>query len=462
MHAHLETIAALATPPGMGALAVLRVSGPGVKGLITALCLKSRQVLDAPRTQVYTALKDQEKVLDYALAVFFPGPNSFTGEDVLELSLHGSSVVIRETLRAIYSQGVRPAEPGEFTKRAFLNGKLDLAQAEAVADLISSETEAQARIAREQLEGKLSHAVSDLGEPLRNLLAEIEAYIDFPEEDITPGTSEKWVQVVKDVHTHITRYLDSFSSGRVLREGISLALSGIPNAGKSSLMNYLLGEDRAIVTDVPGTTRDSIEERLELEGILFRLWDTAGIVEEQEKEGRVLDLPEQMGIERSWKLLERADAVLFLLDASSSVPEQLQLLGKIKEKNKKVILLASKADKNPASTEKILKHLPSERIFPVSSVSGEGVNELVQHIIQSVVGKTASEDIRISNERHYLMLKNAAEKLEHAQKAIIETQPSEYIAFEIRQALTDLQEIVGVTSTEDILGRIFSKFCIGK
>lgn len=464
--ANSDTIASLATPPGKGALSVVRVSGNGVRNLVTLCCKNPEQILNNPRMQIYTGF-GAESIIDYPLISFFPGPKSFTGEDVLELSLHGSSVIVREVLRLIYSHNIRPAEPGEFTKRAFLNGKLDLAQAEAVADLISSETEAQARLAREQLEGKLSNVITNLAEPLRNLLAEIEAYIDFPDEDITPDTVDKWLLVLNSRREKISKYINSFSSGRMLREGISIALSGIPNAGKSSLMNYLLGEERAIVTNLPGTTRDSIEEKLELNGVLFRLWDTAGIVDEEsfkefDNDKRTIELPEQMGIERSWKLVELSDIVLFLFDLESDINLQLKLLEKISSKNSKVLILFSKADKNFENKLDIEKKLSSYKTFSVSSKTGEGVSELINYITEHLVGNVSNEDIRIANERHYLMLKSSFQKIDLAISAIKTNEASEYISFEVRQALIDLQDIVGVTSTEDILGRIFSKFCIGK
>jgi tRNA modification GTPase len=411
---------------------------------------------------VYTPLLSEDTVLDYALACFFPGPNSFTGEDILEISLHGSSVVVREVLREIYSQGIIHAEAGEFTKRAFLNGKLDLAQAEAVADLISSETEAQARIAKEQLEGKLSNALTLLGEPLRNVLAEIEAYIDFPDEDISPATSKEWERVTHGVLTNIEAYIRSFSKGKVLREGASLALAGIPNAGKSSLMNHLLGEERAIVTDTAGTTRDSIEERLELEGVLFRLWDTAGIVDEEEFNERNINLPEQLGIKRSWKLIEQADLVLFLFDIQSDHSAQHVLLSRIEEKNPRCFVLVTKCDLHSGTHEMVHLRTSHQNVFPVSSKTGEGIDMLIQKVLSNVCGEGDSNEVLISNERHFLVLKEAKEILSRTIEAIHLGQPTEYIAFEVRQVLTSLQEIVGVTSTEDILGRIFSKFCIGK
>jgi tRNA modification GTPase len=473
MHASLEnagskTIVAQATPSGKGALSILRVSGEGVRPLIQSLCKKGEQVLKEERKQVYTpllsetGLHSEKTVLDYALACFFPGPNSFTGEDVLELSLHGSSVVVREVLREIYSRGIVPAEAGEFTKRAFLNGKLDLAQAEAVADLISSETEAQARIAKEQLEGKLSNALTLLGEPLRNLLAEIEAYIDFPDEDISPATSKEWERVTDGVLTNIEAYIRSFSKGKVLREGASLALAGIPNAGKSSLMNHLLGEERAIVTDIAGTTRDSIEERLELEGVLFRVWDTAGIVDEADFNEKNIHLPEQLGIKRSWKLIEQADLVLFLFDVENDLMAQRALLSGIEEKNPRCFVLVTKSDLHSRIDEMLHTVIGHERVFPVSSKTGEGIDILIKEILSNVCGEGDSNEVLISNERHFLVLRDAREILSRTIEAIHLGQPTEYIAFEIRQVLTSLQEIVGVTSTEDILGRIFSKFCIGK
>lgn len=464
------TIVALSTPPGRGALSVLRLSGSAVISALKSMCDRGDFILKNPRVQVYTALRTSNGlVIDYALATYFPAPHSFTGEDVCELSLHGSPVILREALRELYELGLKPAEAGEFTKRAFLNGKMDLAQAEAVSDLISAETEAQARIAREQLEGKLSTAMMTLGEPLRDILAEIEAFIDFPDEDISPATVEQWRKIIEVTLDQIKRFILSFSNGRVLREGASVAIAGIPNVGKSSLLNRLLGEERAIVTEIAGTTRDSIEESLELDGVLIRIWDTAGIVDEADSEenSRAIELPEQMGIKRSWKLIERADLVLFLFDAGSSFSLQKKLYEELRSSNTSFLVLGSKKDIHPDLENNIRGALGDldKQMFPVlniSSTTGEGIEELKQEIVARVCGENQRGDLLISSERHYLALKEAYSFLENAQRAINEKHPAEYISFEIRQALLALQEIVGVTNTEDILGRIFSKFCIGK
>ncbi|HMO17732.1 MAG TPA: tRNA uridine-5-carboxymethylaminomethyl(34) synthesis GTPase MnmE [Oligoflexia bacterium] len=471
-----HTIIALGTPPGKGAIAVLRISGSKTSSFIINTCKRSSKILTSPRSQVYTELGlfseestliSSNEIIDHVLACFFPSPNSFTGEDVLELSVHGSSLIIKEILNLALSLGIKLAEPGEFTKRAFLNGKMDLLQAEAVADIISAESKSQARIAREQLEGKLSRSIELLREPLLDLLAEIEAFIDFPEEDISPETEEGWIKRINEVEERIIQYLSSFTQGRILREGASLVLAGVPNAGKSSLMNRLLGEERAIVTSLPGTTRDRIEERVEIEGILVRLSDTAGIV--SGSFNRKIDLPEQLGIEKSWSSIASADIVLFLFDPGADYKSQSELLRDIKSSNDRIILLVTKIDINSDYPD-ILKEFADFEIIGISSKTGEGIGDLRKRIYNSLTafnGSSASkeghvESALITSERHYQQLKELQSSVQSARTGILERHPSEYIAFEIRQGLNAVSEILGVTHVEDILDRIFSRFCIGK
>lgn len=467
---NVETIAAPITPPGKGPVAIVRVSGPATKALIGKLTPRFREIIENPRLAVFAPLLGPgESVLDQSLFTYFAAPRSYTGEDSVEIAIHGSPYILKTLLRYLDECGVRMARAGEFSERAFLNGKLDLSQVEAVADLISAETEVQAKIAREQLEGKLSEAVSSLGEPLRDLLAEIEAYIDFPEEDIEPLTHEAWARELRKVSGPVQTYCESFQRGKLCREGALVVLAGLPNAGKSSLLNRLLGEDRAIVTPIAGTTRDSIEELCSIEGYAVRLCDTAGLLDESAK--RAPDEVEAIGIERSWKKLRAADLVLYVVDSTHSVEAQFTKGGvfeKIANEAKAVVIVFNKQDaalETKGLPQQMLIGQDSEKISVIlaSAKSGQGLTELRQEIVQRVfLSEVSSGSLLIANERHHRALTEAREEIQKTLQAIAESQPPEIIAFHLRTALTTLNDIIGVTYTDDILGRIFSKFCIGK
>jgi tRNA modification GTPase len=450
-----STIGALSTPQGLGAIAIVRLSGPEVKEFTLKICKKADLVLSSPRLQVYTPIYGPSGVLDYSLVTYFKGPDSYTGEDSLEVSLHASPYIVKEFLRFIYSLGVVPASPGEFTRRAYENGKLDLLQAEAVADLIHSESEAQARVARSQLEGKLSGVIDELGEPLRNTLAEIEAYIDFPDEDINPDTSEAWKRSLSSSLLTLNKYIDSYSSGKLFREGISVTLCGVPNAGKSSLMNQLLKEDRAIVSATPGTTRDYIEEKIIIDGILVKLIDTAGLGDTT----RQLDEPEQIGMRKSRERIFNSDLVLFLVDPVSNLEPQKDLFKDLNLDIKKTLVLVNKLDLGKPSVD--LGFISNFKKLEISASTGLGVDELKEEILKLIDFKDTSQTL-ITTERQRDAFLRGREALDKAIKAIDANTPSEYVAFEVRDCLNAMTEIIGVSSTEDILGRIFSKFCIGK
>ncbi len=464
----MDTIAALSTPIGIGALGVVRISGPAVEEFILAVCKEGESVLNLERQQVYTAVyntpqnnpKNDKDLIDYALCTFFKGPKSYTGEDLLEVSLHGSPLVIKKFLRCTSNYGIRKADPGEFTRRAFLNGKLDLVQAEAVHDLIISETDSQLKAAQNQLSGKLSGSVLKLGEPLRDLLAEIEAHIDFPEEDINPEKSDAWLRVINEVINELNKYIASFESGKLIKDGVLVPLVGIPNAGKSSLLNALLKEERAIVTDIPGTTRDYIEEKISIDEILIRLVDTAGLAE-QISEGRTIDAVELIGIKRSQEFITKADLIIFLIDPIEDLKKQLEILADIKSKN--LLVVINKADLLSEEKKTTLgKSLENFQVVFISTLSSLGLNELKDEISNLIGLKQISNQTLITSERQRDCLSIASKNLYKAIESINSLNTEEYISFELRTALTNLNEIVGVTNTEDILGRIFSKFCIGK
>ena len=457
-----ETIAAPITAPGQAAVTVVRVSGSRVTEVINALVSAARKVISKPRELHFSSILDfvnsnnqtKANILDHALVVYFPGPESFSGEDCLEFHLHGGTFIRARLLENLKQLNVRMANPGEFTERAYHNGRLDLAQAEAVADLIAAETEAQAQLAERQLAGNLSKAISELGEPLRTLLAEIEAYIDFPDEDITPESWSGWKAQLERLKLVLDCYLASYASGRLLREGARVVLLGLPNAGKSSLTNRLLGEDRVIVTPTPGTTRDSIEVKLSLDGVPVGIWDTAGLEEENRGVGEI----EQLGIARSWKMARQADLNVFVYDASLGEP-QSKHLSDIRALKRPLLLVGNKSDLATKDNNSQF----GEELVLVSAKTGEGIDQLLEAIKERLFFKsTPMASVQIANQRHFDCLEKAAENVERGLLGCKNTVPAELISADIRAGLSALNEIIGVTENEEILGKIFSKFCIGK
>ncbi len=479
-----ETIAAPITPPGQSAVAAVRVSGPDVPQILRLLSPKAEQILSSPRTAILSPIFDLAKdrvpggeiltdrpIIDYGLFLYYRSPSSYTGEEVAEINIHGSPYLLRSLLSSLRAAGARTARPGEFTERAFHHGKLDLAQAEAIADLISAETESQAKVAREQLEGRLSGALSELGEPLRDLVAEIEARIDFPEEGIEPAALGAWLESLERVLQGAEHYVSTYSNGKIWRDGAAVALIGVPNSGKSSLLNRLVGEERAIVTPIPGTTRDSIEERITLGGMFIRLFDTAGL----DTGERSLDPVEKLGIERSWSRARNADLVLLLFDAAKTAESGELLAGdravlnEIRSTVARVVPIATKVDLIAGQTSQIERARAAirsaagvEPLF-VSSVSGEGIAALEQELSDQICRLAGgSGQVLICNQRHFEALTAAKNSLEQAKAGLINSLPAELVSLDLRSALSALNEIIGVTPNEDILGRIFEKFCIGK
>ena len=453
------------TARGQAGVAIVRISGTRTKAVVQQISPISARIFAEPRKvffgPIYQGNWQDSELIDEGLIVFFPTPKSYTGEDVAEVHLHGSDYLVRTFLETLGSLGVRMARPGEFTERAYQHGKIDLSQAEAVADLIAAETALQARVAREQLSGKLSEAVTRLGEPLRDLLAEIEANIDFPEEDINPKTAAEWERILTEELAVVREYLATFRTGKICREGALVVLAGAPNAGKSSLLNRLLGEDRAIVTPLPGTTRDSIEEAAEIDGLRIRFCDTAGLLDSIGS--RTPDEVEKLGIERSWKKLEQADLCLYVFDSSAGWSGQETLFNEVKKRSANVLILANKVDLlHAGKRHKSGEGLPGPSVS-ISAKSGEGLEKLRSKIAEITAGpELRSASLLVTNQRHFDSLKWAADALEHAVNDLATGAPAEFVSVHIRAALGALEDIVGATPTEEILGRIFSKFCIGK
>lgn len=454
-----DTIAAIATAPGEAGIGILRVSGPDAPRLALSLF---RSPSGSPVEGAVSHRANYGRFVDPAtgeqiddgLLTLFRAPHSYTGEEVAELSCHGSPVVLGQLLQLLFRGGARPAEPGEFTRRAFLHGRLDLAEAEAVIDLIRARTRAAARVALSQREGRLSRLVRELRVQLIDLLAEIEASIDFP-DDVEPVPSEELGQRLAAVRDQVRDILSTAEAGRLYREGAVVVLAGEPNCGKSSLLNALLGEDRAIVTEIPGTTRDLLEEPFNLDGIPVKLVDTAGL-------RSTGDPVEKIGVERARRQVEQADLVLWLVDSSrpaapSSPPE-------LPPGQAPCQLLLSKSDLPRRLPEACLAALdPGSRALPISSLTGEGLDALRRRMLELLPGAgLAPDSVLVAGARQQLQLEQAAASLERAVEASSSDFDQVAVSLDIRQAAEALGEITGETVTEETISRIFARFCVGK
>ena len=438
-----KTIVALATPPGMGALSVIRLSGPDALTIAKA-CFQCRAI-EPRRATLGKFIHRDGSALDEALLLYFNAPHSFTGEEVVEWSFHGSPYIAEQALQTLLQHGANMAEPGEFTQRAFLNGKLDLAQAEAVGDLIASESQASHDLALRQLKGSISGRLQELRQKLIDFAALIELELDFVDEDVEFAKRDELMDLLSELQHEIREMLATFKQGQAIREGIPVAIVGAPNAGKSTLLNRLLREERAIVTDIPGTTRDSIEARFRLGPYLFRVIDTAGI-------RKATDQVEQLGIERTWVQIEKADIVIHLMDPMNS--ENLVSKTEIVEKapDAKLITVLTKSDLWTSS--------PS---IPHDLVVGQGVGlaELEQ-LILSQVEDIPQGQVLVANARHAEALQLSLDALSQAEGHLKEALSGELVAYDLRSALEYLGSITGEIVADDLLGSIFSSFCIGK
>ena len=453
----MDTIAAIATPPGQGAVAVLRVSGPEAIAVADRVFKAKRKPSELEsRVQSLGTICDDHTHLDSVLLTVFRKPSSFTGEDVVEIACHGGVLVTRRILELLLRRGASLADPGEFTRRAFLNGKLDLTQAEAIMDLIGASSDRALRAAAEQLEGTLGTQIRTLQSELLALLAHIEAYIDFPEEDISPDTGSALLQRLQAILQTMESLLASASQGRLIREGARTVISGPPNAGKSSLLNRLLGFERAIVSATPGTTRDTLEESIILRGWSLRLVDTAGLRES-------LDPIEQEGMNRAMRQRAEADLILHVRDGALPAECIIADAGYSEAKaGPEEILILNKSD--------ITEH-PSWADSPairISCLSGEGVRELEDTIDAKLTAAfgtglhSESSGFVVINARHQDCLRRGVEQTHVAKAGLKDGISPEFVAEELRGALHAIGEIVGQTDTEDLLGQIFSTFCIGK
>jgi tRNA modification GTPase len=455
-----DTIAAVSTPIGQGGIGIVRISGPGSLEIASRI-FRGRRPGELRDTPTYTLhyghiVKPSDgSVIDEVILSVMRARGSYTREDVVEINCHGGMVPVREILRLVVSLGARAAEPGEFTKRAFLNGRLSLNEAEAVMDLISARTEESRKIALDQLSGGLSGRLSELRDKMIETSAFIEACIDFPEEEIETKTREELLAGLEELQGKIEALSRTYDEARFFREGLSVAIVGRPNVGKSSLLNALLQRNRAIVTELPGTTRDIIEELLNIKGLPVRIVDTAGIRSSEE-------LIEKEGIRRSLEAMEQADFVIALLDGSEETrPEDLEILGMLGQKNALIAInktdLPSKISLAPVAAS-------GRQYLYISAAAGTGLEELKNTLFDANLRnwKEEREGVVITNVRHKSALERAGAALEKAAEILQEGRPLELFSIEMRQALDSIGEITGAISTEEILERIFSDFCIGK
>lgn len=446
-----DTIAALSTAPGVGAIALVRLSGPKAYPVAERLA-PSLPLEPLPRRAYFVPVIDLDGQIDEAVVTFFPGPNSYTGEDVVEISIHGSTYIQQRVLQAMLEAGARTALPGEFTQRAFLNKKLDLSQAEAVADLIASQSAAQHRLALQQLRGGFGARIEELRQQLIDFSALIELELDFGEEDVQFAQRIELVALLDRLVDLSTELIDSFRYGNAIKQGIPIAIVGAPNSGKSTLLNALLQEDRAIVSDIPGTTRDTVEETLTVDGVLFRFIDTAGL-------RKTADKVEQLGIERSYKKASEASLVILLGDASMMAEGALRTEASFLQERigqgPKVLPVMNKSD---------VPGVPvGQGMLSISARSGLGLDHLKAALIAHVQSmQSGSGDIVVTNARHVDALRKAREALLEAKKAIDMGISGELLAIDLRRAQHHLGEITGRIVPDDLLGSIFGRFCIGK
>lgn len=446
-----DTICAIATGSGVGAIGVIRVSGDKALAITSKVFSKDLSTKESHTVHFGTIKNTSGELIDEVLVAMFTHGKSFTGEESTEISCHGSPYIQQKIVQTLLEAGCRMAEPGEFTQRAFFNGKLDLSQAEAVADLIASESKKAHDIALKQLRGGFSNELKDIREKLINFASLVELELDFAEEDVEFADRTELKELVSSVLAYIKRLSQSFELGNAIKNGVPVAIVGAPNTGKSTLLNQLLGDERAIVSNIEGTTRDVIEEVLNIDGIMFRLIDTAGIREGAEE-------IEAMGIERSLAKIEQASIVLCLADGTSD--QSLKMVKdwtanlQLKHPDKKVLMVVNKIDITD----------PSERgAIHISAKEGENIELLKKNLVELVQGDfNLTDETIVSNARHYEALRQTQTALEKALEGLETNVTGDFIAMDIRQAMFELGQITGDISTDDLLGNIFSKFCIGK
>ena len=461
-----ESIIALATPSGAGAIAVIRISGHDAIGIVSKHFISKRgKKLEAQKSHsiLLGHIVDGQRTLDEVLVSIFKGPNSYTGENVVEISCHGSTYIQQEILQLFLRNGCRTADAGEFTLRAFLNGKIDLSQAEAVADVIASDNAASHQIAIQQMRGGFSNEIKELRAELLNFASLIELELDFSEEDVEFANRDQFQNLLNRIQLVLKRLIDSFAVGNVIKNGIPVAIVGEPNVGKSTLLNALLNEERAIVSEIAGTTRDTIEDEISIGGIGFRFIDTAGIRE-------TIDVVEGIGIRKTFEKIEQAQVVILLVDGYQLMldPEKLRHttieLEKIKNKHplKPIILLVNKEDVLTDETKRMISQELASVTY-ISAKTGTGVEALKSELLGLInTGALRNNETIVTNSRHYNSLLKALEEIHKVQYGMDTGFSGDLLAIDIRQALYHFGEITGEITSDDLLGNIFANFCIGK
>ena len=458
-----DTIIALATPSGAGAIAVIRLSGSKAIAMVDASfkSISTKKLVSQKTHTIHLGhVVEDSRVLDEVLVSVFKNPKSYTGEDVVEISCHGSSYIQQEIIQLFVRNGARIANPGEFTLRAFLNAKLDLSQAEAVADLIASDNKASHQIAMQQMRGGFSNEIKVLRDELLNFASLIELELDFSEEDVEFANRKQFEELLERIIKVLKHLIDSFSTGNVIKNGIPISIIGVPNVGKSTLLNALLNEDKAIVSDIAGTTRDAIEDEITIEGIKFRFIDTAGIRTTE-------DTIESIGIKKTFEKITQSQVVLYLLDSTKVTTETIQIFNseirKIQEQypDKQLIVVANKMD------EADQEYIETSFVYPhtlfTSAKSGLGIDTLKAKLLEFVnTGALRNNDTIITNSRHYDSLLKALAEVQKVQQGMDANLSGDLLAIDIRQALYHFGEITGEITSDDLLGNIFANFCIGK
>lgn len=451
-----DTIVAPATPPGIGAISVIRLSGPEAIGITNKVFKGADLTTAKSHTLHFGSVHKEGKIIDEVLVSVFKGPNSFTKEDATEISCHGSPYIVEQIIKLLINAGARPARAGEFTQRAFLNGRFDLAQAEAVADLINADSDASHKAALQQMRGGFSLRIAELREKLVHFASMIELELDFSEEDVEFADRQQLTDLVSELMSVINQLIESFDFGNVIKKGVATVIAGKPNAGKSTLLNALLNEEKAIVSEIPGTTRDFIEDEVNIGGITFRFVDTAGLRE-------ATDTIEKIGVQRTKEQLKKAALVIHLIDLSTASLEEIENERKLlREEPIPVVTVANKTDK---AQSQILDELKKDTaILFISAAKKENLEQLKDRLLNAVkTGELKSgEDTIVTNIRHYDNLMKTRNALQDVLNGIDEGVTGDFLAMDIRQALHFLGEITGQITTEDLLDNIFSKFCIGK